>query len=96
MPVASGMDRHHGRAAIRIANRSAALHAARLGADQSIELPEAPYLHLFVPRGTVDLEGAGVLHEGDAVRFTATGGQRVTAIEPAEVLVWEMHAGMAA
>ena len=29
---------------------------------------------------------------GDAVRFTATGGQRVTATEPAEILVWEMHA----
>ena len=94
--VASGMDEHDGRAAIRIRNRYAALHAARLGVDQSVELPEAPYLHLFVPRGTVDLEGAGLLGEGDAVRFTATGGQRVTAVEPAEILVWEMHAGMAA
>jgi redox-sensitive bicupin YhaK (pirin superfamily) len=94
--VASGMDRHDGQAAIRIRNRYAALHAARLGVDQSVELPEAPYLHLFVPRGTVDLEGAGVLNEGDAVRFTATGGQKVTAIEPAEILVWEMHAGLAA
>jgi hypothetical protein len=26
------------------------------------------------------------------VRFTATDGQRVTAAEPAEILVWEMHA----
>ena len=94
--VASGMDQHDGHSAIRIRNRYAALHVARLGADQTIELPEAPYLHLFVPRGTVDLEGAGVLGEGDAVRFTATGGQKVTAVEPAEILVWEMHAGMAA
>ncbi len=59
-------------------------------------LPEAPYLHLFLPRGTVSLEGAGVLEPGDAVRFTATGGQRVTAVEPAEILLWEMHAGLAA
>jgi hypothetical protein len=29
---------------------------------------------------------------GDAVRFTGTGGQRVAASEPAEVLMWEMHA----
>jgi redox-sensitive bicupin YhaK (pirin superfamily) len=93
--VASGMDKHAGHSAIRIRNRYAALHAARLGVDQSIELPEAPYLHLFVARGTVDLEGAGVLGEGDAVRFTATGGQKVTAVEPAEILVWEMH-GLAA
>jgi hypothetical protein len=49
-------------------------------------------LHLFVPRGAVVLEGAGELATGDAVRFTATGGQRVTATTPAEILVWEMHA----
>jgi quercetin 2,3-dioxygenase len=70
------------------------LHGARLQAGDSIELPQAPYLHLFVPRGSVTLEGAGELHEGDAVRFTASGGQRVTAAEPAEILVWEMHAGL--
>ena len=62
----------------------------------SVELPPAPYLHLFVPRGEVALEGAGPLHEGDAVRFTASGGQRVTATEASEILVWEMHAGLAA
>jgi redox-sensitive bicupin YhaK (pirin superfamily) len=60
--------------------------------DETITLPEAPFLHLFVPRGTVTLEGAGSLTAGDAVRFTATGGQKVTATEPAEILVWEMHA----
>jgi hypothetical protein len=60
-----------------------------------VDLPDAPYLHLFVPRGEVTLEGAGELHEGDAVRFTSVGGQRITAIEPAEILVWEMHAGLA-
>ena len=96
VPVASGMDRHDGLAAIRIKNRYAALYAARLGVDQSVELPEAPYLHLFVPRGVIDLEGAGTLNAGDAVRFTATGGQKVTALEPSEILVWEMHAGLAA
>ncbi|HET9772496.1 MAG TPA: pirin family protein [Acidimicrobiia bacterium] len=96
VPVASGMDRDDGASAIRIRNRYAALHAARLGVDETVELPEAPYLHLFVPRGTVDLEGAGTLVAGDAVRFTATGGQRVTALEPSEILVWEMHAAMAA
>jgi hypothetical protein len=90
------MDKHDGASAIRIRNRYAALHAARLGVNQTVELPDAPYLHLFVPRGTVELEGAGTLGAGDAVRFTASGGQKVTALEPAEVLVWEMHAAMAA
>ena len=93
--VASGMDKHAGQAAIRIGNRHAALHAARLGPRSSVTLPEAPYLHLFVANGAADLEGAGALAEGDAVRFTATGGQRVTAAAAgAEILVWEMHASL--
>ena len=92
VPVASGMPGHDGAAAIRIRNRYAALHAARLQPGGSVDLPEAPFLHLFVARGAVTLEGAGPLAEGDAVRFTATGGQRVTATDPAEILVWEMHA----
>lgn len=95
VPVASGMDKHDGASAIRIRNRHAALHAARLQPGQTVELPDAPFLHLFVPRGEVALEGVGPLGAGDAVRFTAVGGQRVTAVEPAEILVWEMHATVA-
>ncbi|SCG72128.1 pirin family protein [Micromonospora humi] len=95
VPVASGMDRHDGLAAIRIRNRYAALHAARLTPGQSVQLPEAPFLHLFVARGAVTVEGAGPLGAGDAARFTAVGGQRVTAVEPAEILAWEMHATLA-
>jgi len=68
------------------------LHAARLHPGDMIELPEAPFLHLFVPCGTVTLEDAGSLTTGDAVRLTATGGQKATSTEPAEILVWEMHA----
>ena len=92
VPVASGMDKHDGDAAIRIQNRYAALHAARLQPGQSVELPEAPYLHLFVPRGAVTLEGAGPL--GDRRRRAVHRDRRpaVTATEPAEILVWEMHA----
>jgi hypothetical protein len=90
------MDRHDGEAAIRIKNRHAALLAARLSPGESVELPEAPWLHLFVADGTVDLEGAGRLLVGDAVRFTGSGGQRVTAVDGAEILVWQMHASMAA
>ena len=90
VPVASGMDGHD--AAIRIRQRDAALHAARLAPGQGVDLPEAAYLHVFVARGSVDLEGAGPLATGDSVRLTATGGQRVTATDDAEVLVWEMRA----
>jgi redox-sensitive bicupin YhaK (pirin superfamily) len=94
--VASGMPEHRNETAISIQNRYAALRVARMQPGDSVELPQAPYLHLFVPRGEVALEGAGPLDEGDAVRLTATGGQRVTAATAAEILVWEMHAGLAA
>jgi redox-sensitive bicupin YhaK (pirin superfamily) len=90
IPIASGMDKHDGASAIQIKNK----YAARLRPGDTITLPEAPFLHLFVPRGAVTLEDAGSLTTGDAVRFTATGGQQVTATEPAEILVWEMHAAL--
>ncbi len=96
VPVASGMAQHRDETAVRIKNKYAALHVARLQPGQSVELPEAPYLHLFVAVGALSLEGAGALTSGDAVRLTATGGQRVTATEASELLVWEMHAGLAA
>jgi quercetin 2,3-dioxygenase len=94
--IASGRPEHRDQSAITIHNHYAALHGARMRAGDSVELPGAPYLHLFVARGDVTLEGAGELSEGDAVRLTASGGQRVTAIEPSEILVWEMHAELAA
>ena len=92
VPVASGMAKHDGAAAIRIKQKDAALHAARLEPGQSVTLPAAPFLHLFVARGAVELEGAGVLGTGAAARITAGDGQRVTATEPSEILAWEMHA----
>ncbi|MGN6607822.1 MAG: pirin family protein [Jatrophihabitans sp.] len=93
-PIASGMDAYADEAAIRIRNRYAALLSARLDAGRSVQLPDAPFVHLFVPRGAIELEGAGRLDAGDAARITV-GGQRVTAVEPAEILVWEMHATIA-
>lgn len=94
VPVASGRDGHD--SAIRIANSSAALHAARLEPGQEVTLPDAPFAHLFVPRGAIELEDAGPLAEGDAARLTDAGARRLTATAPAEVLVWEMHATVAA
>ena len=92
VPVASGLPRHRDAAAIRIRQRGAALYAARLGPADSIALPTAPYVHLYVARGAVEVAGAGRLDAGDAARITAAEGQRVTAVGDAEILVWEMHA----
>ncbi len=90
LTVASGMPGHD--AAITLHNRNAALHIARLQPGDTVTLPAAPYLHLFVATGRLELEGADSLDEGDAVRFTDTDGRRLAAVEPAEVLTWEMHA----
>jgi redox-sensitive bicupin YhaK (pirin superfamily) len=87
----SGLD-----AAVRVHASGAALHVARLGPGETVELPDAPRLHVFVARGSVDLEGAGRLDEGDAARFTGTGAPTLTAAptipaaHPAEVLVWQL------
>ena len=96
-PGRVGHGRDDGDSAIRIKNRYAALHAARLQPGQSVTLPEAPYLHLFVARGDVTLEGAGDAGRGRrrAVhRDRRPAGDRDRA--GAEILVWEMHATLAA
>ena len=91
--VASGMATHADDRAIRIRNSHAGLHAARLADGETVALPDAPFVHLFVTRGAIDLEGAGVLETGDSARITASDGRRITAVVgPAEALVWEMHA----
>jgi redox-sensitive bicupin YhaK (pirin superfamily) len=89
--VASGMPKHAADRAISIQQKDAALYAARLDAGSSVPLPDAPYVHLYIARGSVDLEGAGALETGDAVRIAGGGGQQVTASASAEILVWEMN-----
>jgi quercetin 2,3-dioxygenase len=92
VPVASG--RGH-EAAITIQQKDAALFAGRLAAGEGVTLASAPYVHLYVAKGELILEGAGVLATGDAARITAADGQRVTAGEAgAEILVWEMHSSL--
>ncbi|HET6815847.1 MAG TPA: pirin family protein [Mycobacteriales bacterium] len=92
VPVASG--RGHD-AAITIQQKDAALFAGRLAAGESVALASAPYVHLYVAKGDVSLEGAGELSTGDAARITAADGQRVTAgSSGAEILVWEMHSSL--
>jgi redox-sensitive bicupin YhaK (pirin superfamily) len=88
VPVASGRQD----AAVRIRNRDATLHVARLAPGATVLLPDAPYLHVFVARGTLDVEGAGRLEEADAVRLTGAGQPRMTAGPTgSEVVAWEMH-----
>jgi quercetin 2,3-dioxygenase len=85
VPLATGS----GDGAVRLGNPSAALHGARLGPGDAVLLPDAARLHLFVARGSVDVEGVGGLVEGDALRVHADGGHRVTGLsESAELLLF--------
>ncbi|MCX4744103.1 pirin family protein [Kitasatospora sp. NBC_01287] len=91
--LASGMDRDADRRAIAIRQRHAALHAARIRPAETLQLATAPFTHLFVARGSAELEGAGELATGDAVRITGAEGQRITGGPAgAELLMWEMTA----
>jgi len=88
VPVVSGIRGLD--AATRIHTAGAALHVARMAAGDVVEAPDAAHLHVFVATGAVDVEGAGHLDDGDAARFTAEGGPRITAGGQAEVLVWQL------
>ena len=90
VPVVSGMPGHD--SAIRIAQKEATLLAARIPAGGHVSVPDAAFAHVFVTQGSVELEGAGVLAQGDAARITGAQGQRITALAgPAEVLIWQMN-----
>lgn len=89
VPIASGR-RHHG--AIAIHQKNAVLWGGRLKAGESVNLPDALYVHLYVAKGGVSLEGAGNLETGEAARLVSAGGRKITADaqEGSEVLAWEM------
>jgi redox-sensitive bicupin YhaK (pirin superfamily) len=93
LTLASGLPRDQDRAAVPIRQRGAALHVVRLAAGQTVTVPDAPFVHLFVATGAAELEGAGQLAEADAVRLTGAGARALTGTGGGcEVLAWEMHA----
>jgi redox-sensitive bicupin YhaK (pirin superfamily) len=80
-------------AAVRLHQLSAQLFIARLPSGAFVELPAAALAHLFVARGSVDLETDGRpmrLGAGDAARLIHSQGERVSAGEPSEILVWAL------
>jgi redox-sensitive bicupin YhaK (pirin superfamily) len=89
VPIASGKGHH---AAISIRQKGAVLWGGRLQPGETVRIPDAHFIHLFVAKGSADLEGAGRLAQGDSVRLTSAGTPGLTADQKigAEVLVWEM------
>ena len=89
-------DLYPGEVVIKTAYSSVNFKDALAGTGQGKILRRFPLVGGIDVAGHVVASTDPAFREGDAVRFTASGGQKVTAIEPAEILVWEMHAGMAA
>lgn len=90
VPIASG--RGH-QAAISIRQRGAVLWGGRLKENETVSVPDAPYVHVYIANGSADLEQAGTLSTGDAVRLTAAGQRQLKAGQAGtEVLIWEMQA----
>ncbi|AEF42583.1 pirin family protein [Hoyosella subflava] len=94
VPVASGMPKYRHGSALRIRNRNAALHISRLQPGYPVVVPDAPYVHVHVARGSANMESIGDLGPGDSVRLTGTGGHRISTTSDAEVLIWEMHTSL--
>ena len=89
VPIASGKGHE---AAITIRQKGAVLWGGRLKSGETVRIPDAPFVHLYVARGSAQLEGVGRLDEGDAARLTAAGNPLLMA-DPTggtEVLIWEM------
>lgn len=89
VPLASGRGHH---AAISIRQKDAVLWVGRLRPGETVVVPDARFVHVFVPQGTADLEGVGRLEAGDSARLVTAGSRKLVADAAAgsEVLVWEM------
>ncbi|MFA9566301.1 MAG: pirin family protein [Acidimicrobiales bacterium] len=86
VPIASG--RGHD-AAISIRQRDAVLWGARLSAGERVQVPNAPFGHVFIARGSAELEAHGRLSTGDAARLVEVDGPALVAgPDGAEVLIW--------
>lgn len=67
----------------------ATLRVARLGAGDTVTLPDEPRQHVFVAGGALVRSSlAEPLADGDAFRITDRPGLSVTAAVPTELMVW--------
>ena len=85
VPVASGRG-HDG--AVTIHQAGAVMHVGRLADGETVAIPDAPFVHVFVARGAARLDGE-MLGTGDAARLSGARSMSLTAAGDAEVIVWE-------
>lgn len=87
LPVASGRDPD---AAVSLGSAGSTLWVTVLGAGVRRMLPTGPLAHLSLVRGRAELEGIGVLEEGDSVSVTGEAPLALTGVAEAEVLLWTL------
>jgi len=86
VPIASGQGHD---AAISLRQNGAVLWGGRLAAGETVTVPDAAHVHVYVARGEASLEAAGWLATGDSARLVGAGSPSLTAgTTGAEVLIW--------
>lgn len=83
--VASGRG-HEG--AISIHQSAAVMWVGRLGDGETVDLPDAHRVHLFIAKGDARFADHA-LTAGDAVRLTDAGEVSLESVGDSEVIVWE-------
>ncbi len=87
VPIASGKD-HPG--AVAIHQRDAVLWVGRLDPGGSVDIPDAPFVHIYIARGSAQIGAEAQLKVGDAARLTQAGVHKLVANdENTEILIWE-------
>ena len=87
VPIASG---RHPDAVVSLGSVSSTLWVTVLPTGISRTLPDGDLLHLYLARGTVDVDAIGRLQAGDSLRLSGSAQLEVFADAEAELLVWQM------
>jgi len=87
-PVVSG---RHPDAAVSLGSAGATLWVTVLHPGVTRELPTGGLAHLYLARGTVEVEAVGLLSAGDSLAVGGEAALAVTGRTEAELLVWTME-----
>ncbi|HEU4909910.1 MAG TPA: pirin family protein [Propionibacteriaceae bacterium] len=87
VPIASG---RHPDSILSLGSTGSTLWISVLPAGVSRTLRGGDLLHVYLARGSVEVETVGRLDAGDSLRLSGSAELRLSALAEAEVLVWQM------
>ncbi len=80
-------------AALSIHQKDASLWVGRLKANERVQIPQAPFVHVFIATGEAKLKTGESLEMGDALRLRNVEDLDLFIQKPqTEILIWEMNA----